>query len=352
MVTVEPLSLAKVASAELAALVEGDIFARLVPLSVIESLSVYAEETAKLVRVQTDAAAAFDKNYENFIKSTDIYNVLRDVEKSSGNYGPSQATLSELDRLQASEQSDGLGSLLEILGGLRDQAGTLLENVAEVMADDETESREARSRFGAQWTQAPTEAEFRLIRSEMEQRKEAFVKAREHDARVLSHPRDVQEDVAMVLAPREQLLARYPTGSLVDNPYDVSVVGRIRELMSEISAACTQRDELLAAFRKNVAADDISQLLVLNPNNERAVFDEELQKYAPTVSQLTEVINAAIARFSELDELFKVVGRMKQADSNMGIREALDSKINKAVAVYLQDVATARCAFFVPCSVF
>jgi len=67
---------------------------------------------------------------------------------------------------------------------------------------------------------------------------------------------------------------RFPSASLVDSPYDEGKLAEADALLADLSRLKTAREKLIQHLKAQVNSDEIADVLVLNKNNEAAVFDD------------------------------------------------------------------------------
>lgn len=67
---------------------------------------------------------------------------------------------------------------------------------------------------------------------------------------------------------------RFPSASLVDSPYDEGKLAEAEALLADLSRLKTAREKLIQQLKAQVNSDEIADVLVLNKNNEAAVFDD------------------------------------------------------------------------------
>ena len=60
----------------------------------------------------------------------------------------------------------------------------------------------------------------------------------------------------------------------MDSPYDQGVLERAEALLADLSRMRSVRDKLIQQLKDDVSKDEITDLLVINKNNEAAVFNE------------------------------------------------------------------------------
>ena len=320
----EPIPIQEIyASPDVQKLVGQDIFIKLVPLSVIESSSLYSEEKAKILRTEGERCDIADGELVTGLDHLGLPGSLAKF-KSGVNQDvgamtdPGGQVRSWSREIQESEQNRSIESYIAELTQLRDQATADLDWSDNQLNLEQRECESARVKFDHLFEQSPTGAHTRSWRTDIKNDRGALAQARTSDNQVLSQWAGVRQDVGILFAGQEALepmfadtIARADAdgagnGSRENNLLDLDLpdeegdelsrnVSNIQENLSKLSKLKKERNDVLADLQERVHNDDISQLLILNrksQNVEPTLFAAELEKFRPHQARIAAAVQA------------------------------------------------------------
>ena len=325
----EPIPIQEIyASPEVQKLVGQDIFIKLVPLSVIESSSMYSEEKAKILRTEGERCDMADGEMQATVEHFGLPGSLAkfgaasasagasDVDPRTAMADPGPQIRSWSSEIASSEHGRRLDSAIGELTQLRDRASADLEYCANQLDAEQRECEQARVRFDYHFEQSPSAGYTRSWRTDIKNDREALNQARASDDHVLALWASVRDDVARMaggedaveqafaeaLAQSDQSGTGGTSGqrSLLDLDLDVDIpdeegadmqrrIASIRDSLAKLTKLQKERNDTLADLKERVHNDDISQLLILNrksQNVEPTLFAAELEKFRPHQARL------------------------------------------------------------------
>ncbi|GAA5953356.1 hypothetical protein JCM21900_001826 [Sporobolomyces salmonicolor] len=330
----EPIPIHDVyASPDVQKIVGPDLFARLVPLSVHESASLYSEEKAKLVRSEAERVDLADEEMASALEYMGLpASLLRFRSTSSAQASladPGPQVRSWVEEIRQGESSSRVEDVFRRLEALKDSARTNLERIS---SDLDTESRECeamRAKYGHLWEQAPASSATRSFRQDLRAHRESLDQAQESDAQAQNLWSGIRGDVGMLADPSGAALERAfveavgaANGGEEASLLDADFAGEemeeeetrrkvevVSEAVSRLNKIKKERSDVLKDLKEKVQADDISHILILNrkgPGNvEPALFATELEKFRPHQSRLTQTLQAQQSVLAEISAAFK-----------------------------------------------
>ncbi|KAL4403018.1 protein transport to vacuole protein [Malassezia pachydermatis] len=281
-----------------------DILQGLVPLSVLESASMYSEEQAKLVRAE---AAKLQDGEDAMLRALSTLQLPECLDRYAGLEGhhppptcvPSHRISDLASDLQVGDVCTRMDREVAALSRPVDKVREALECARSLLDIDARECEHARVQFGAQYTQLPTASAGRTLRRDIQAAQDALASAQDKDQAIQHLWQQVQSDVALLsrgpnavqTAYKEAVQARASQSQQTLIDADVADAAPARALLQQIRTDVkalqhmpSEREAMLQELKQQVRQDDISRTLLLNrrvKNIEPTLFAQELNKYAP-----------------------------------------------------------------------
>lgn len=302
-------------SPEMEKVVSPDLFTRLIPLQVHESASLYSEEKAKLARAETERFEIADMELMTALEYMKLPSALVPLKAAIG-----QATGgSELDALAdppsevlewATQEQQAADPEVELgqINQLRTKTGQEIHAITSLLDEESAACERGRAKWGsAKWTQDPSGALTRNMRSDLRTNREAYTAAAGSDQRISDLWNSVRQDVSLLQGGRTHLEQAYAEtisasskpshvrkSSLLDVGEDEdraesSSDEQLRTLVTGVDSQYTilirlkkERQAVLSDLKDKLRDDDISQVLVLHrrsPGSTPAILAAELEKF-------------------------------------------------------------------------
>lgn len=209
----EPIAIHDVyATADVQKIVGPDLFARLVPLSVHESASMYSEEKAKLVRAEAERAELADGElvaaleYMGLPASLDRFR--SGAAGQDGLTDPGKEVRQWADEIRQDEAHGRVDDLLQQLATARDRAAADLESTKSDLELEQRECELMRVRYGHLWEQAPSASLTRSYRQDLKSHRESLDQAAGSDAQAMRLWAEIRSDVDAMRDPSGAQLER------------------------------------------------------------------------------------------------------------------------------------------------
>ncbi|KAF8065043.1 BRO1-domain-containing protein [Lyophyllum atratum] len=320
-----------------------DVFARLVPLSVHESASVYSEEKAKLVRGEVEKAEGAEGEVRSALDALSVKEgIVRYRAMAEGSVGEGDEVPIEVRRWKEDigvvEQREGVEGMLKELGRLKGAVRGELEGIGRELEIESRECEEMRVRWDHKWTQEPSASHSKPLRQDLKSHLTALDAAATSDGQVMALWGQVRPDIQLLLRPEVEQLFREQAGSGGEHLLDLDVgseaddanerakiggfVAEIEERLGRLNKISRERNEVLKDLKDKIQSDDVSHLLLLNRRNtgvEPTLFAAELEKFRPYQQRLSSSVLAQQAALHELTTLWK--GLKEHAGRGAGARK-------------------------------
>ncbi|KAI9315980.1 BRO1-like domain-containing protein [Dichotomocladium elegans] len=334
-----------------------DIFAKLVPLSIHESASMYSEEKAKLLRGESErcdlAKAEFQAalEYMNLPASLDKFRKQQELSVDDFMV-PTKDAQQWADEIAAEETSGhaSIEELIKKLNGLRQDASEKLDKAA-LSLDEEMHACESmRVKFGEQWSQPPSSQVFTEFRCDIRNHRTAFENAAASDNEILRNYQEISREVSILRQggkskaldkafsdatsaaafgkPKQTALGNVDslldldmstdnttTTSMPEEAVMAAKVEKVESALAKLRAIEEDRSETLNDLREKSLEDDISSILILNKksNAEQQIFAAELEKYKPHQQRITLTIQQQQQAIRDVTEAYKSLMEDKEA---------------------------------------
>lgn len=342
-----------------------DIFAKIIPMSVTESASLYDEEKAKLVRAETERVEIANSE---MAASLDYLRLPGALQVLKG--GIDQEALSDdefkswCDELAGHEPYDGT---FDYLKKNRDSILAILDKSTKQLDMEESVCEKMRSKYEGEWTQQPSSRLTYTLRDDIKNYREALEEAGRSDSilysKLQANGNDFDEmrsagetGEADVLFQRQLIkvggkrnnlgspISGGQDGNLLDADFDddmpsvMDQVDGVEEILKKLNLIKRERGQVLKDLKEKVHNDDISQVLILNKkavtSHETQLFKTELEKFRPYQTRLLQANHKQSALMKDLTVSFNRLLQDKRVRSEQSKYEAITRQKSTVLAKY------------------
>lgn len=148
---------------EMKKIIGGDLFSKLIPISVHESASLYSEEIAKLLRAENekcDIAKAELNASLDYMKLPGSLNKFRNQQQSNSSLDeyatPSSDVRNWANQIASEERRQPITDLIHSLTMLKQKAKQTLDDASLLLDKEMRDCEQGRVQYGDQWTQPPS----------------------------------------------------------------------------------------------------------------------------------------------------------------------------------------------------
>ena len=261
----EPIPIHDVyAAPDVQKIVGPDLFARLVPLSVTESASMYSEEQAKLVRGEAEKVDVADTELVAALEYMGLPGSLerfrQGTEGQDGLTDPGAQVRAWAEELRKEEAEERVDDLFRRLAGLKERAAKELETSSRDLDVEARECEMMRGRFSHLWEQTPSSSLTRSFRQDLRSHRESLEQASASDAQAQRLWEGVRSDVESLLD-REALRRAFvevvgtsgaAETSLLDADFGEDEEDEIKKRSASISEALSKLSKIKKIGRAHV----------------------------------------------------------------------------------------------------
>jgi len=171
---------------EVQRIIGGDLFVKLVPMSVTQSASMYSEEKAKLLRAEHEKSDVADGELVAALDHLQLPGSLKRFTESKEEIlgqlrKPTQPTRDIAKEIAAGERTERTANLVGRLQQLRTKAKEGIQGALGQMDEEERECENMRAQYGSDWTQAPSAGVTSSIREELKGHMDTLAQAQSND---------------------------------------------------------------------------------------------------------------------------------------------------------------------------
>jgi hypothetical protein len=253
-----------------------DLFAKIVPLAVTESASLYDEEKAKLVRAETERV---DIANDEMAASLDYLRLPGALQVLKG--GVDQEIVPDEDFRTWCDDVAGHenpGSIFDFLRTEKDAILSVLDRSSKQLDTEESVCEKMRSKYETEWTQQPSSRLTTTLRSDIRNYREALEEAARSDNQLAAKLRQSEVDFDEMRAAAERgevdaLFQRAVTrvrgksssavspaggeGNLLDDDFDdapsvMDQINKVEDILKKLNLIKRERTQVLKDLKEKV----------------------------------------------------------------------------------------------------
>lgn len=339
-----------------------DLFAKIVPLAVTESASLYDEEKAKLVRAETERV---DIANGEMAASLDYLRLPGALQIIKGGFD--QEILPDEDfRTWCVDVADheAPGAIFDFLKSTKESISGVLDKCTQQLDMEESVCEKMRSKYEGDWTQQPSSRLTTTLRNNIRNYREALEEASRTDIQLAMKLRAneaefeemrtaaqtgeidalFQKAVAKVRGKSSNTQSPAVEQSLIDADFDEGLptvtdqTAKVEDILKRLNLIKRERLQVLKDLKEKAHEDDISQILILNKksiaNYEQQLFQSELEKYRPHQNRLIQASHKQAALLKELTMAFNSLLQDKRVRSEQSKYESIQRQRGAVLSKY------------------
>ncbi|KAL2137440.1 hypothetical protein VTI74DRAFT_61 [Chaetomium olivicolor] len=338
-----------------------DLFAKIVPLAVTESASLYDEEKAKLVRAETERV---DTANSEMAASLDYLRLPGALQVLKGGFDQ-EIHPDEDFRTWCVDVADheDPAKIFDFLQTQKQSIVAALERSSKQLDMEESVCEKMRSKYESEWTQQPSSRLTTTLRSDIRNYREALDEAGRSDGQLAAklrqneHEFDEMRSAAQhgevdalfqraVKKVRKSSSANSPSTepNLLDADFDdagpsvVEQIAKVEDILKKLNLIKRERIQVLKDLKEKAHNDDISQILILNKksiaNYEQQLFQQELEKYRPYQNRLVQATHKQAALMRELTVAFNSLLQDKRVRAEQSKYESFQRQRGAVIGKY------------------
>ncbi|GAB0133770.1 bck1-like resistance to osmotic shock [Epichloe bromicola] len=340
-----------------------DLFAKIVPMAVTESASLYDEEKAKLIRAETERV---DTANGEMAASLDYLRLPGALQVLKG--GVDQDIIPDEDFRQWCSDVADHENPAEIFAFLREEKESIvstLDSSSKQLDMEESVCEKMRSKHESEWSQQPSSRLTSTLRSDIRNYREALDEAMRSDSQLATKLRQNENEFdemrraaqegevdqlfqnAVAHARARSNRVSSPSNiepNLLDTDFGESgpsvmdQVNKVEEILKKLNLIKRERNQVLKDLKEKVHNDDISQVLILNkksiPNYESQLFEQELGKFRQHQNRLLQANHKQSQLMKDLTATFNTLLQDKRVRSEQSKYETIQRQRSSVINKY------------------
>jgi tyrosine-protein phosphatase non-receptor type 23 len=171
---------------EVQRIIGGDLFEKLIPMSVTQSASMYSEEKAKLLRAEQEKSDIADGELVAALDHLQLPGSLKRFSESKEEVfqelrKPPQVVREIAKEIAAGERVERTANVVGKLQQLRSKSRDGIQNAIKQLDEEERECENMRAKYGSDWTQVPSAGLTSALRQELKGHTETLGQAQSND---------------------------------------------------------------------------------------------------------------------------------------------------------------------------
>ncbi|KTW25582.1 hypothetical protein T552_03443 [Pneumocystis carinii B80] len=305
-------------------LIGQDIFYKFIPISIHESVSLYSEEKAKLIRKELERCETADLELDITLSHLKLPDSLKQYKYNDSiiikELSRVPEEIIELSKSILDQERDcKVSSLINSLLNLKEKINIDLNEIEFIMNEEEQECETMREKYLHKWSQIPSSSLTLLMKKQLSLYRESLSSYANLHSQLISEYNSFAHQIATLIEGEKNIEKNYEqeikkaiqssqTNLLdLDDSSDIqNEVNKIEDMLKKLNIIKRERQTTLKDLKEKICDDDISNILILKkakPDTEKQIFLSELEKFKLHETRLSETIyhQAQILRNLTLD---------------------------------------------------
>nr|XP_033786238.1 programmed cell death 6-interacting protein isoform X2 [Geotrypetes seraphini] len=319
-----------------------DLFEKMVPLAVQQSMSLYNQRKADLVN-KSIAQMREATNLSNGVLAS--LNLPAAVEDMSGDTVPQ----SILEKSKAVIEQGGIQTvdqLIKDLPELLQRNREILDESLKYLDEEEATDNDLRTKFKERWQRTPSNELYKPLRAEGTNFCTILDKAVSADAVVKQNYQMHHETLVLLCKPEAELNAAIPSANPANTMQGSEVVGVLKSLLANLAEVMKEREQLendLKSVNFDMTSKFLTALAQDGAINEEAISVTELdQIYGRHTHKIQENLKRQEELLNSIQTSHQEFSKMKQSNSEANLREEVLKKLAVAYDSYMELIKNLR----------
>ncbi|XP_006269650.1 programmed cell death 6-interacting protein isoform X1 [Alligator mississippiensis] len=298
-----------------------DLFEKMVPLSVQQSLSVYNQRKADLVNRSIAQMREATNLANGVLASLNLPAAIEDVSGDSVPQSILQKSKSviELGGVQTVDQ------LIKDLPELLQRNREILDESLRLLDEEEATDNDLRAKFKERWQRTPSNELYRPLRAEGVNFNNILNKAVHADGQVKERYQSHRETIALLCKPEPELNAAIPSANPAKTMQGTEVVNVLRSLLANLEEVKKGREQLendLKSVNFDMTSRFLTALAQDGAINEEAISVTELDRiYGSHTHKVQESLQMQEELLKNIQNAHQEFSKMKQSNNESNLRE-------------------------------
>ncbi|XP_074844296.1 programmed cell death 6-interacting protein isoform X2 [Carettochelys insculpta] len=319
-----------------------DLFEKMVPLAVQQSLSIYNQRKADLVN-RSIAQMREATNLANGVLAS--LNLPAAIEDVSGDSVP-QSILQKSKSVIEQGGIQTIDQLIKDLPELLQRNREILNESLRILDEEEATDNDLRAKFKERWQRTPSNDLYKPLRAEGANFSNILDKAIQADGQVKERYQTHRDTIALLCKPEAELNAAIPSANPAKTMQGSEVVGVLRSLLAGLDEVKKEREQLendLKSVNFDMTSKFLTALAQDGAINEEAISVTELDRiYGSLTHKVQETLKKQEELLKNIQNTHQEFSKMKQSNNESNLREEVLKNLAVANDNFVELVANLR----------
>ncbi|KAM4706339.1 programmed cell death 6-interacting protein isoform 2-T2 [Rhinophrynus dorsalis] len=319
-----------------------DLFEKMVPLAVQQSLSIYNQRKAELIN-STVAQMRDATTFSNGVLAS--LNLPAAIEDVSGDSIPQ----SILQKSKAVIEQGGIQTIDQLIRDLPElllRNKEILEESLKFLDEEEATDNDLKAKFKDRWQRTPSIELYKPLRTEGANFRNVLDKAVGADAVVKERYQTHREAISILCKPEVELNAAIPSANPAKTMQGSEVVNVLKSLLNKLDEIKKEREQLendIKSLNCDMTTKFLTALAQDGAINEEAISVTELDRiYGNYTHKLQENLKKQEDLINKIQTSHQEFSKMKQSNSEANLREEVLKNLAVGYDNYIELVANLR----------
>ncbi|KAM9199900.1 programmed cell death 6-interacting protein isoform 1-T1 [Mergus octosetaceus] len=319
-----------------------DLFEKMVPLQVQQSVSVYNQRKADLVN-RLIAQMREATNLANGVLAS--LNLPAAIEDVSGDTVP-QSILNKSKSVIEQGGIQTVDQLIKDLPELLQRNKEILDESLRLLDEEETTDNELRTKFKERWQRTPSIELYKPLRAEGANFHSILNKAVQADGQVRECYQSHRDTIALLCKPEAELNTAIPSANPAKTLQGSEVVNVLRTLLAGLDEVKKEREQLendMKAVNFDMTSKFLAALAQDGAINEEAISVTELDRiYGSYTQKVQESLKKQEELLKNIQNAHQDFSKMKQSNNESNLREEVLKNLAVANDKFVELVANLK----------
>ncbi|KFQ31542.1 Programmed cell death 6-interacting protein, partial [Mesitornis unicolor] len=319
-----------------------DLFEKMVPLQVQQSVSVYNQRKADLVN-RSIAQMREATNLANGVLAS--LNLPAAIEDVSGDTVP-QSILNKSKSVIEQGGIQTIDQLIKDLPELLQRNKEILDESLRLLDEEETTDNDLRTKFKERWQRTPSNELYKPLRTEGANYNNILNKAVQADGQVKERYQSHRDTIALLCKPESELNAAIPSANPAKTLQGSEVVNVLRTLLANLDEVKKEREQLendLKSVNFDMTSKFLTALAQDGAINEEAISVTELDRiYGSYTQKVQESLKKQEELLKNIQNAHQDFSKMKQSNNESNLREEVLKNLAVANDNFVELVANLK----------
>ncbi|XP_077667207.1 programmed cell death 6-interacting protein isoform X3 [Eretmochelys imbricata] len=319
-----------------------DLFEKMVPLAVQQSLSLYNQRKADLVN-RSIAQMREATNLANGVLAS--LNLPAAIEDVSGDSVP-QSILQKSKSVVEQGGIQTIDQLIKDLPELLQRNREILDESLRLLGEEEATDNDLRTKFKERWQRTPSSELYKPLRAEGANFSNILDKAIQADGHVKERYQTHRDTISLLCKPEPELNAAIPSANPAKTMQGSEVVSVLRSLLASLDEVKKEREQLendLKSVNFDMTSKFLTALAQDGAINEEAISVTELDRiYGSLTHKVQETLKKQDELLKDIQNAHQEFSKMKQSNSESNLREEVLKNLAVANDNFVELVANLK----------